>query len=69
MIKIGTYDMDTTFHLNSKYFGSNKVFPIEYIDIEVKPWLRYIYHTAFSKNSARWELEKKIHVNVFLKIL
>lgn len=62
MIKICTYDKDITFHLNSEYFGSNKVFPIEYIDIEVKPWLRYIYHTAFSKNSARWELKTKLYM-------
>lgn len=59
MIKICTYDKDITFHLNSEYFGSNKVFPIEYIYIEVKSWLRYIYHTTFSKNSARWELKTK----------
>lgn len=62
MIKICTHDKDITFHLNSEYFGSNKVFPIEYIYIEVKSWLRYIYHTTFSKNSARWELKTKLYM-------
>lgn len=62
MIKICTYDKDITFHLNSEYFGSNKVFLIEYIYIEVKSWLRYIYHTNFSKNSARWELKTKLYM-------
>lgn len=62
MIKICTYDKDITFHLNSEYFGSKKVFPIEYIYIEVKSWLRYIYHTTFSKNSARWELKPKLYM-------
>lgn len=65
MIKIFTYDMDITFHLNSENFRSNKVFPIIYIDIEVKPWLRYIYHTTFSKDSARWELKRMIYINVW----
>lgn len=55
MYMLYTYDTDITFHLNSEYFGSNNVFPIEYIDIEVKTWLRHIYHTALSKNSASWE--------------
>lgn len=62
MIKICTYDKVITFHLNSEYFGSNKVFPIEYIYIEVKSWLRYIYYTTFSKNSARWELKTKLYM-------